>query len=92
MMGLDLDDRSRWYCVLDETGAVVGEQKLRTTAKAMKDVFAARSRSRVALETGTHSPWVNRLLKEIGHDVMVAHARNVRWIAESREKDASAGG
>jgi transposase len=25
-----------------------------------------------------HSPWVSRLLSELGHEVIVAHARNVR--------------
>jgi len=27
-VGLDLGDRSSWYCVLDESGAVVLEQRL----------------------------------------------------------------
>src|SRR5712675_139181 len=44
-------------------------------------------RSRIALETGTHSPWVSRLLSKLGHEVIVAHARNVRLIGESRKKD-----
>ncbi len=86
-IGLDLGDRSSWYCVLDEAGEVVGEKKLGTTPKAMKEVFAAMPRSRVALETGMHSPWVSRLLSELGHEVIVAHARNVRLIGESRRKD-----
>ena len=86
-IGLDLGDRSSWYCVLDEAGEVIGEQKLSTTPKAMKEVFAAMLCSRVALETGMHSPWVSRLLSELGHEVIVAHARNVRLIGESRRKD-----
>ncbi len=40
-IGLDLGDRSSWYCVLDEAGEVIREQKLGTTPKAMKEVFAA---------------------------------------------------
>ncbi len=80
-------DRSSWYCVLDESGTVLYEQKLSTTAKAMKEVFAAMPPSRMALETGMHSPWVSRLLSEVGHEVIVAHARNVRLIGESRRKD-----
>src|SRR5450631_2158561 len=86
-IGLDLGDRSSWYCMLDEAGEVVGEKKLGTTAKAMKEVFAAMPRSRIALETGMHSPWVSRLVSELGHEVIVAHARNVRLIGESRRKD-----
>ena len=55
-VGLDLGDRSSWYCVLDESGEVVGEQKLGTTPKAVREVFAAMPRSRVALETGCTRP------------------------------------
>jgi len=86
-IGLDLGDRSSWYCVLSETGEVVLEQRLGTTRKAIEEVFGGIPRSRVALETGMHSPWVSRLLSEFGHEVIVAHARNVRLIGESQKKD-----
>ena len=51
-IGLDLGDRSSWYCVLDEQGELLVEQKVATTPKAMKEVFGAMPRSRIALETG----------------------------------------
>src|SRR6201982_735970 len=86
-IGLDLGDRWSWYCVLDETGGVVLEQKVSTTPKAMKEVVGGMPRSRIALETGMHSPWVSRLLSELGHEVIVAHARSVPQIGESRKKD-----
>src|SRR5207302_46861 len=86
-IGLDLGDRSSWYCVLDETGEVLLEQKLSTIPKTMREVFGEMPRSRIALETGMHSPWVSRLLSELGHEVIVAHARNVRLIGESSRKD-----
>ena len=57
-IGLDLGDRFSWYCVLNEAGEVVLEQKVATAPKAMKEVFGGMPRSRMALETGTHSPWV----------------------------------
>jgi transposase len=86
-IGLDLGDRSSWYCLLDEVGEVLREQKLGTTPKAMREVFGSMPRCRMALETGMHSPWVSRVLSELGHEVMVAHARRVRLIGESRKKD-----
>ena len=55
-IGLDLGDRSSWYCMLDEAGAVVLEQRVSTTPKALREVFGRVPRSRVALETGMHSP------------------------------------
>jgi transposase len=86
-IGLDLGDRNSWYCVVDETGQKQLEQRVRMTAKGLQEVFGAIPRSRVALETGTHSPWISRLLRELGHEVIVANARKVRLIGESRKKD-----
>src|SRR5216683_5351627 len=86
-MGRDRGDRCSWYCVLNGAGEVVLEQKLATTPKAVKEVFGGMPRSRIALETGMHSPWVSRSWSEFGHEVIVAHARNVRLIGESRRKD-----
>src|SRR5580704_11439961 len=86
-IGLDLGDRWSWYCVLDEAGKIRLEQRVSTTSKAMGEVFGAMPRRRIALEIGTHSPWISRLLSELGHEVIVANARKVRLIGESRKKD-----
>ena len=86
-IGLDLGDRNSWYWVLDEAGKVQLEQQVRTTANALREVFGGMPRSRIALEIGTHSPWISRLLRELGHEVIVANARKVRLIGESRTKD-----
>ena len=86
-IGLDLGDRNSWYCVLDEAGRIQLEQRVRTTAKGLQEVFGDMPRSRVALEIGTHSPWISRLLSALGHEVIVANARKVRLIGESRKKD-----
>jgi transposase len=86
-IGLDLGDRSSHYCLLDERGRILEESKTATSPKAMEAAFGAMPRSRIALETGTHSPWVSRLLSKLGHEVIVAHARKVRLIGESRKKD-----
>jgi transposase len=86
-IGLDLGDRNSWYCVVDEAGQIRLEQRVRTSAKALQEVFGAMPRSRIALEIGTHSPWMSRLLSELGHEVIVANARKVRLIGESRKKD-----
>ena len=56
-IGLDLGDRSSSYCVLNEAGEIVLEHKLATTPEAMKQVFGSMPRCRIAMETGTHSPW-----------------------------------
>src|SRR5580693_3216120 len=86
-VGLDLGDRTSHYCILDEAGNVILERSLPTAPKGIEDVFSKIPRSRVALETGTHSPWVSRQLTPLGHEVIVAHARNVRRIGESSRKE-----
>jgi transposase len=86
-VGLDLGDRNSWYCRLDEAGQIQREQRVRTTGKALQEVFGAMRRSRIAVEIGTHSPWISRLLSELGHEMTVANARKVRLIGESRRKD-----
>jgi hypothetical protein len=55
-IGLDLVDRNSWYCVVDETGQIQLEQRVRTNAKALQEVFAAMPRSRIALESGRIRP------------------------------------
>src|ERR1700749_19979 len=81
-IGLDLGDRNSWYCVLDETGQIQLEQRVRTTAKALQEAFGTMPRSRIALEIGTHSPWISRLLSGLGHEGIVAKARKVRLIGK----------
>ena len=86
-IGVDLGDRWSFYCVLDESGKVILEEKLATTPDAMKQTFARIARSRIAMETGTHSPWVSRLLTQLRHEVIVAHAQKVDLITKSTRKD-----
>src|SRR6266700_494649 len=45
-IGLDLGDRNSWYCVVDEAGQIQLEQRVRTNAKVLQEVFAAMPRSR----------------------------------------------
>jgi len=52
----------------------------------MTEVFSGMPRSPIALETGMHSPWASQLLSECGHEVIVAHARNVRLIGRAGAK------
>jgi transposase len=86
-IGLDLGDRWSFYCILDEGGKVLLEQKLPTTPEAMNKTFGKIPRSLIAMETGTHSPWVSRLLTELGHEGLVAHAQKVELITKSNRKD-----
>jgi hypothetical protein len=84
---VDLGDLWSFYCVRDEAGEIILEQKLPTTPEAMKQTFGKIPRSLIALETGTHSPWVGRLLTELRYEVIVAHAQKVQLITKSSRKE-----
>jgi transposase len=58
-----------------------------TTPEAMKQIFEKIPRGLIAMETGKHSPWVSRLLRELEHQVLVAHAQKVQLISKSNRKD-----
>jgi transposase len=86
-VGLDLGDRFSLVVVLDRDGGVVEEGRVGTTEAALRQRFSGCARMRIALETGTHSPWVSRVLEECGHEVMVANSRKLRLIYENPNKD-----
>src|SRR5271155_17410 len=86
-IGLDLGDLWSFYCIRDEAGHVILEQKVPTTPEALKQTFSRIPRSLIALDTGTHSPWVSRLFTQLGHQVIVAHAQKVQLITKSNRKD-----
>lgn len=85
-IGLDLGDKSSCYCALDQDGEVLFDGRLPTTRPGLERVFGALDRCRVALEVGTHSHWVSRLLAGLGHEVIVANARQVQLISKSSRK------
>ena len=86
-IGLDLGDKTSRYCVLGENGEQLSEGSVATTKKAMTQKFAGRGRCRVAMEVGTHSPWLSRLLARLGFEVIVANARQVKLISASSRKN-----
>jgi transposase len=86
-VGLDLGDRTSRYCILDEAGEKASEDKLPTTKAGLDLVFGKMPPCRIALEVGTHSPWVSRHLAAMGHEVIVANAHKVKLITQSVKKN-----
>ena len=86
-IGMDLGDKTSRCCGIDESGEVLFEQSIATTKKGMAERFGGLAPCRIALEVGTHSPWVSRLLAGMGHEVIVANARQVKLISQSTRKD-----
>ena len=85
-IGVDVGDRHTHVCVLDQRGEVVEEARIRTTEAALKGCFERLQPARVVLEVGPHSPWISRLVAEVGHEVIVANPRKLRLIYENDQK------
>lgn len=83
---MDLGDKTSRLCIISADGEVVSEGGVATTRKAISEKFAGLKPCRVAIEVGTHSPWVSRLLMELGHEVIVANPRQLKLITESSRK------
>jgi transposase len=85
--GLDLGDKYSYLCLIDQhSGEVVEEGRLRTTPEAFGRRFSSERPLRIAIQTGTHSPWVSRVLEERGHEVLVANARKLGLIYANKRK------
>jgi transposase len=83
---MDLGDKSSRYCVLDGEGEIVKEDSVATSKKAMLQLFSSMPRCRLAIEVGSHSPWVSRLLNSLGFEVVVANSRSLPLISASSQK------
>jgi transposase len=85
--GMDLGDNYSHLCLIDtESGELIEESRLRTTPEAMRRRYDSERPLHVAIEVGTHSPWVSRLLTECGHEVLIANPRKTRLIYGQRRK------
>lgn len=79
-LGCDIGDKQTDYCMLDGRGRVIEEGRVATKAPALSRKFRDLAPSRVVLEVGTHSRWVEEVFRNLGHEVIVANARQVKLI------------
>ena len=85
-LGLDLGDRQHHVCVLNASGQIVREDSLPNTRTALARLLTDFPRATVALEAGTHSPWISRFLTSLGATVLVANPRKLHAISRSERK------
>ena len=85
-IGLDVGDRYTHVHALGAGGEVVRERRVRTTAAALSTALTGLPPARVVLEAGPRSPWLSRVVAELGHDVVIANPRQVALIARSQRK------
>ncbi|MCY4639269.1 MAG: transposase [Chloroflexi bacterium] len=85
-VGIDVSDRYSHLCLLGDDGEILGEERVRTTTAALTGALARVPGARVVLEVGPRSPWLSRMLSQLGHEVIVANPRRVALIARSQRK------
>ena len=85
-VGIDIGDRYCQIAVLDEDGEVSETSRIRTTPAAFKRYFQGKSPMRVAMEVGTHSPWLAQLVDDLGHEALVGNACKLRLIHRNNQK------
>jgi transposase len=83
---MDLGDKNHSVCVLNKKGEVIDRFTVGNTRTQIKKKFTEYKGALVALETGTHSPWISRDLDALGCNVLVANSRKLRAIWGSSQK------
>ena len=85
-IGIDLGDKVSRYCIVDRDGEVMEEGSFRNQASSIAKHFGGEPR-RIALEAGAQSAWISRELERLGHEVIVANPRELKWITSSDTKN-----
>ena len=82
--GLDVHKESTYATVLDSTGQVVTQRRMKN--EDIPEFLEPLKVNRVAMEASTYIiPMYRRLIEE-GYDVTVSHPKKTRYIAEARIK------
>lgn len=85
-IGLDVGDRFSQVCAVDGDGVVVAEERVATPRVALRERLPAPPACRVVLEAGPHAGWISRELTAVGHEVLVANGRKLRWLYHNEHK------
>jgi len=85
-IGIDLGDKKHAICVTDKDGVIIEEYFITNTRQQLESLSEKYPESQIAMEVGTHSPWISRLLKSKDHKVIVANARKLRAIYTNERK------
>ena len=85
-IGMDLGDKNHIAVVFDADGKELDVSKVTNTKRALHKYFKQYKGAKVAIEAGTHSPWISRLLEEMNCRVCVGNPRKLRFIWDSKDK------
>lgn len=85
-LGIDLGDKKHSICVLDAAGTIIDERSITNHKESLRRLSMKYPSALIAIEVGTHSPWISRFLTGLGHRVLVANPRKLRAIYANPRK------
>jgi transposase len=86
IIGVDLGDTKHAICVTDKDGDILKEYFITNTKASLKKLIQAYPLTLVAMEVGSHSPWISRYIAELGAKTIVANPRKLRAIYSNERK------
>lgn len=85
-IGIDLSDRTGRFYAIDEEGKMIAEGTIALRTPDLEKWARSIAPTVMAIEAGTHSPWISRLLARCGHEVIVANPVKVALITQNVNK------
>ena len=85
-IGIDLSDRTGRFYAIDDEGKKIAEGTIALRTPELEKWAMSIARTVIAIEAGTHSPWISRLLARCGHEVIVANPVKVALITQNVQK------
>ena len=86
IIGVDLGDKKHHVCITDKDGNILSETTVQNRKDRLIQLAKEHPGALFAIEVGTHSPWISRLLEENGCSCLVANARKLRAIYTNDRK------
>ena len=86
VIGIDLGDIKHAICVTNKHGKILKEFSLPNRRDCLEEFADEYPKALIAMEVGTHSPWISRLFTAKGAEVIVANARKLRAIYTNERK------
>jgi transposase len=86
-VGVDLGDQWSHFCILGLQGETLSEGQLQTKEAEVAEFFQALPPTRVVMEVGTHSPWMQEIIAGEGHEVLVANPRLMEGSKRRKRKN-----
>ena len=85
-VGLDIGDRQARWAAIDDAGEL-REGEVAVTCAALATWLKEAPPSKVVMEAGTHTPWVARTVRQLGHEAIVVDARLLATHRRRRKND-----